>query len=200
MGEAEGFDALRGVARWFDEMGVDWAFGGGWAIDLALNRVTRVHRDVDVVLWFDEQLAAQRWLITNGWQVQVARRGELEPWLPGVRVTLPEHNVWCRHPAREPAFVELLFNARDGDLWRYRRDPEVTMPLGRATHLCASGLPALVPEITLLYKSTSPDDPWNHADLHAALPALAEPARRWLIDALRRANPAHPWLVPLTGS
>ncbi|WP_410627783.1 hypothetical protein [Amycolatopsis sp. cmx-8-4] len=53
----------------------------------------------------------------------------------------------------------------------------------------AAGIPYLVPEVQLFYKSARPR-PKDEQDFAAVLPVLDRAQRRWLADAL---GTAHPW-------
>jgi hypothetical protein len=172
-----------------------WGIAGGWAIDLFLHRVTRPHHDVDVAILRGDQKAIYAYLEARGWTLEKAIAGDLIPWMAHEHIELPAHTIWCRNPAHTPDFVEILFNEAAGDLFLFRRDPAIRLPMHRAFITSRAGLPILAPEVALLYKSNNPDLPKNAADFHHALPALAAEQRAWLAAALRRTNAEHPWLA-----
>jgi hypothetical protein len=179
------------------DFGRPWVFCGGWAIDLFLGRQTRAHKDVDIAVGRRDQLALQAYLTARGWRLQVAHGGELRDWPAGEYLELPRHGIWCRHPAADPHFLEVLLDEID-DSFRFRRDQTVTRALDEAFVQSPGGLPILAPEVVLLYKSRSPGpDDW--ADFRAVLPALDAGRRDWLRNALARTVPGHPWLVDLGG-
>jgi hypothetical protein len=60
----------------------------------------------------------------------------------------------------------------------------------------SSGLPALAPEVALLYKSKDPRAT-DEADFAAAAPQLDASARHWLRDALGECYGEHPWRAAL---
>lgn len=41
---------LEQIATLLSPLPITWGFCGGWAIDLALNHITRPHKDVDVAI------------------------------------------------------------------------------------------------------------------------------------------------------
>ncbi|MBV8690771.1 MAG: hypothetical protein JOY57_03865, partial [Actinobacteria bacterium] len=101
--------ALAAVMEDFDG---PWWICGGVAIDLFLGTSTRAHEDVDV-------------------SVLQAHRASLDAALTGWDVNeVSEHEVWARRHADGPWEVEFLFEQREGDEWVYRRDAQITMPLG----------------------------------------------------------------------
>jgi hypothetical protein len=174
-----------------------WYICGGWAIDLFLNRPTRAHKDVDVALARNDQLAAQRYFMQRGWSLEVAEDGQLLLWGAGEWLALPAHVIWCRHASHDPNFCELLFNEIDEREFRFRRDQGITLPRERLGLTSACGLPILAPEIVLLYKSKNSDHGGNNADFRQALPLLEDERRAWLRAALERMQPEHPWLNEL---
>jgi 8-oxo-dGTP pyrophosphatase MutT (NUDIX family) len=210
---------LRGLA-------VPWAVAGGWALDLALGRVTRSHADVDVAVFRADQAALRAGLA--GWTFEVVAAGERRPWPAGVWLAPPLHEVHATgrramagydassgdassahasstHASSADALapaatrapvLELLLNERDGGDWVFRRDPAVRRPLERAIVPTAARLPALAPEIVLLYKAKAPR-PADTQDFAAARSHLAAEARTWLAAALARCHPAHPWSAAL---
>lgn len=183
--------ALRAVADALRELRAPWAVAGGWAIDLALGRVTRPHADVDVAVFRDDQEALR--VALPAWELAVATSGGLRPWVPGEWLALPAHEVHARPPAGVPGpALEFLLNERDGADWVYRRDPAVRLPLARAVRESALGVRMLAPEIVLLYKSKAPR-PADEHDFRVAQPLLDVEARAWLRAALLRAAPGHPW-------
>lgn len=186
---------IRAVAAVLRDLGAPWAVAGGWALDLALGRVTRAHGDVDVAVFRDDQGALRAAL--PGWRFQVAAGGVLTPWEPGVWLELPAHEVHVRPPAGAPGpALELLLNEREGADWVYRRDPAVRLPLARAIREVPGGVRVLAPEVVLLYKSKAPR-PADQADFLAARPLLDAEGRAWLRDALLRARPDHLWTATL---
>lgn len=186
---------IRAVADALASLRAPWAVAGGWAIDLALGRVTRPHADVDVAVFRDDQAALRSAL--PGWRFSVAVAGALRPWEPGARLEPPVHEVHA-DPRDEHAgsALELLLNERDGADWVYRRDPAVRRPLERVLRAGPGGVRVLAPEVVLLYKSKTPRAADEH-DFRAARPLLDGEARAWLRAALVRAAPDHPWAAAL---
>ena len=180
---------VAGVAGLLRDLPVPWAIAGGWAIDLALGRVTRPHADVDVAVFRDDQAALRAAL--PGWTFEAVDRGRFVPWPADVRLEPPVHEAYGR-PAPGAAPLELLLDERDGADWVYRRDPAVRRPLARALRSTPEGVPYLAPEIVLLYKSKAPRES-DEQDFRAAGPLLDAEARAWLRAALARQAPAHPW-------
>lgn len=100
-----------------------WYVCGGWALDLFLGRVTRVHKDVDVAIARTDQTIVQRYLRERGWRLEKVHRGQREPWEDGERLAPPVHGVWCWNEHHRPTFFELLLDEIDAEQLRFRRDP-----------------------------------------------------------------------------
>jgi hypothetical protein len=66
------------------------------------------------------------------------------------------------------------------------------LPLDRAIVTGPSGVPALAPEIVLLFKAKG-SRAKDEGDFHAALAAMGGARRRWLRAALQVCHPDHPW-------
>ena len=175
---------------------------GGWAIDLYLGRMTREHRDVDVLILRRHQSRLHESL--DGWTMKkivphpegLANRGTLADWRPGERLELPVHQInLYRRGETELAFQVMLAESNDGE-WIFRRNPDVRMPISRMGFYPLWGLPYLAPEIVLLFKAKHLETR-DRIDFSNALPALSADARRWLRDAIEKTHPGHEWLNAL---
>lgn len=152
-----------------------WWIGGGVAIDLFIGKTTREHEDIDV-------------------SVLQAHRPSLEETLAGWDLNqVNDNELWARRDSEGSWEVEFLLEQREGDEWVYRRDAQITMPLGHLGKVTADGVPYLVPEVVLLYKAKDPR-PHDEADFETALPKLGIGARCWLAAALEVVHPDHPWI------
>lgn len=191
-----GFNNVIQAVKLFASYERSWAVCSGWAIDLFLNRVTRLHKDVDFAVLRKDQLIIQEYLSSRGWTLEKANRGQLIPWYAGEWIELPVHTIWCKNANTSPAFIELLFNEVDEVKFLFRRDFSVTLPLDKMIISSPSGIPILAPEIVLLYKSADINES-NSADFENTLPSLSSERRAWLATALQRTNPNHEWLKEL---
>jgi len=195
----DGFGAPRELANVMRAFPERWGVCGGWSIDLALGRVTREHKDVEVAILREHQTPLQRLLADAGWTMEKAMAEGFAHWRPGEFVELPVHCIWCRHEKHAPTFFEILLNESTGSEFVYRRDPRVRLDLDAAFPVSPSGPRMLAPEIVLLYKAkqtTAVDE----ADFRAVLPALGAGQRVWLGEALRTAHPGHRWIDRLAGA
>jgi hypothetical protein len=164
-----------------------WWVAGGWAVDLFLGEVTRPHADVDIAVLRRDQDALRSHL--DSWQLSKAVDGSLHPWPSGEHLQLPIHEI---HAFRSGVRLEFLLNEAAADHWVFRRNSAVSMPLARMTTFSALGMPALCPEIVLLYKAKAPG-PRDHSDFERVLPKLDADARAWLAGALDACHPGHEW-------
>jgi hypothetical protein len=180
---ARAADALRAFDR-------PWAVAGGWALDLALGRVTRPHGDVDVAIFRDDQDALR--IALADWRFERAAAGAWVSHPASERLAWPDH-VALAHPPDGGDPIEILLNERTATDWVYRRDPAVVRPLARAFVTRHDDLRLLAPEIVLLYKSKAPR-PSDEHDFAVGRALLDVDAAAWLHAALRRASPDHPWL------
>jgi GrpB-like predicted nucleotidyltransferase (UPF0157 family) len=191
-----GFGPVAAVAQELAGYGGLWLISSGWALDLFLGRVTRVHHDVDVVVNRHEQLALREHLVGRGWRFVTPLDGRLEPWPEHMRLELPRHQV---HAHRSGEFIDFLLTDLAGGVWRYRRDPAVVRNLDRAMLRSSQGIPFLAPELVLLFKSKNTGKGERHkdqTDFGQVYPHLSSEAKAWLRWALVATDPAHPW-IPL---
>lgn len=163
-----------------------WWVAGGWALDLFVGS-GREHDDVDIVVLRDDQHLIREQL--PGWDVQIAHDGRLEPWPLGDRVELPRNGFWARPDPNEPWRLQFLLEQHEGNVWCYRRDPSIRLPLEQIGLNSDSGVPYLRPELVLLYKSRLDRDR-DTVDFERTLPRLDEWARRRLASWL---PPDHEW-------
>lgn len=198
-----------------------WAIGGGWALDLAIGRVTRAHDDVDVVLARDGADAWMAAVAANGVTFRAGHRAGGGPWRPGDPLPTDPPRLDARagpliaaSPAWAPDGVAPIFwdvavEPRPSGAWILRTDPEVTLPVATAIvrrplpgGTPGRAVPALAPEVVLACKARlsgrGAEEGKDLADLEAVLPLLDAGARAWLRTALSR-PPAHPWTARLPG-
>ena len=71
-----------------------WAFCGGWAIDLFLNRITRSHKDVDVAVFRHDQHLVRSYFTNCGWTAEKIVDGKLLPWNADEFIELPVPELW----------------------------------------------------------------------------------------------------------
>lgn len=173
-----------------------WWIAGGYAVELAVGRAFRDHGDIDVLLLRRDQLAVQR--VLPGWEWWAADPpGTLRVWQPGEVLPAHVHDIWCRPGPAEPWRVQFMLDDTEGDDWVFRRDARIRLPLDRLGAVSGGGVPHVVPEVQLLYKSRS-RRPKDEQDFEAALPVLGEGRRSWLTETITLAEGAdHPWAARL---
>ena len=183
---------LQAILDLMSDFPAPWWVCGGWSLDLYRNHRTRPHKDVDITIWRSDQTLLHDFLAD--WTLQVAHDGKLEPWKPGTIIELPLHIIWCTNPNFEPAFLEILLNEVDDCYFYFRRNQNIKLEREKAFTTTENGVPILAPEITLLYKSKTPDENDTIADFTNTLPYLDREQAEWLRRALQLQYDEHPWL------
>ncbi len=194
-----GFRPLESVLDTLASFDHPWFFSSGWAIDLFLSRVTRVHHDIDVVVPRSAIWPLKSHLEAQGWELVLPLDGKLEPWPPeshqepGIQI----------HAHKDGKVLDILLTEMDHETWHYRRDPRITAPIDQACLRSEAGLPYLAPEMILLFKSKNTSfphapRPQDEGDFKNVLPNLSTSQREWLRDALLETDPQHGWLERLS--
>jgi GrpB-like predicted nucleotidyltransferase (UPF0157 family) len=192
--EREGFAPVRRAVDELRDFDRAWQLGGGWALDLFVGQVRRIHDDVDVAVSCADQAALQRHLTAHNWTLLTPVDGRLQPWPQHMRLEPPRHQV---HAHRNGAFIDFLLDDITAGVWRYRREPAIIRDASRISLRTDEGIPYLAPELVLLFKSTRDSGAIrakDQADFEVACPMLGPERRAWLRRALTATNPDHPWL------
>ena len=190
------FTPVEAVTADLKDAHFPWHISGGWALDLVLGCVNRVHHDVDVVVPYSAQMELREHLTERGWKLVTPFEKRLEAWPPHMQLQLPRHQV---HAHREDAFIDFLLTEMDG-VWKYRREPSVIRSLERIGLRTESGIPYLASELVLLFKSkntSNQERPKDQSDFEKILPHLEPERRAWLHWALVATAPDHPWIQQL---
>ena len=190
------FSPVESVTDELRDAPFEWYISGGWALDLFLGKVERVHHDVDVIVPRRSQLDLQKHLTERGWKFVTPFEKRHEIWPPHMRLELPRHQV---HAYRGEQFIDFLLTDME-DVWRYRREPQVLRSMEKMSLRSADGIPYLAPELVLLFKSKNTG---SHArlkdqsDFEKSFPHLEPERRAWLYWALVATSPDHPWIKEL---
>lgn len=184
------------VAALFRTAHFRWWIAGGYAIELFVGTPFRTHADIDIlVLRRDTSTARQLLGTLDVWMADPP--GQLRSW--SADETLPQHvhDVWCRPSADAPWCLQLMIDESEGDCWRPRRCPAISLSLDELGFRLSSGTPVLKPELQLFYKAKG-RRPKDEQDFERCLPRLGPHQRQWLANAIALAHgPDTPWLARL---
>ena len=186
-----GFGPVLAVRSLLSALTVPYWIAGGWAIDLAVGRVTRDHADVDIMLLERDEHALRTDLTEVDVQL-IGRDGQPGPW-PGLRLLAgpgpgrPRPPIGADrlvlHSKNLPLPAEVVLAGAVGSSWVYYRGARcISRPLACITRN-RDGIPFLAPEVVLLFKSRSESDK-DQRDVETALPVLDAEQRSWLRDTL----------------
>ncbi len=171
-----------------------WCIAGGWALDLFLGRRTRIHADIDLALFCEDQVHLHEHLA--GWTFHKVVGGVLREWCAGEWLSSPVHEIHAQSSDDPALTLEFLLNERVGDQWIFRRNPALRCPMRHVVIGSAAGLPVLCPAVVLLYKAKQPGGV-DELDFAGLLGQLPPDRREWLRTALERTHPGHSWLARL---
>lgn len=199
-------------------MAAKWAFCGGYAIDLFLERETRKHGDIDICVFERDRNVIKDYMLACGWNVYEFRgMGRLRK-LCAEDTSDAGRNLMCLkdgcrlvdfYPCDEPGmllhmfrhtgmekfdYIEFLFNDSDGDEFVFNKPLGICRSMDKAI-LNNGEYFYLAPEIALLYKAANTDDETCRRDYELASVELNDDQRFWLRNGLEMCYPqGHPWL------
>ena len=184
------------IVERFAAFEVDWWVAGGQAIDLFLGWETRHHEDLDIEMYRDDRDFLFE--VFAGWDLHVVSEGQLVPWQRGDPIDDAVFGVWGRPTPDDAWAIEVILANGDETTWRFRRDPDISLPRSRLTAE-RRGVPFCTPEVQLLYKAKQAR-PKDDVDLTRCLHRLGRDQKAWLRDAIARGRSDHPWVAVLDGS
>lgn len=169
-----------------------WCIAGGWAIDLYLDKETRTHGDIEILVFRADQEILKNHL--KEWEISKVEEGKSSAWKHDC-LELPVHELHAIHRVTGHK-LEILLNEKDADNWLFRRNTRIKKPLSEIINFSKSGVPYLRPEIVLLYKAKLNGSKDNH-DFNKAIIVMDDKQKKWLKDALNIHLPNHDWLNSL---
>ncbi|TBL79121.1 nucleotidyltransferase domain-containing protein [Paenibacillus thalictri] len=205
--------------------GFDWSICGGTAIDLFIGRQTRIHKDLDVAVFWEDRNSIIELMLSSGWRVLQACGGGVVQELKGMqKESFEKRNLFCfnaheervrlelieeeryrfgleKTEQRDFTYVEFLFNDRhNGELY-LPGNSNIKRELNKAILSASDEVPYLAPELVLFYKSSylnGSDAADHHQDFAVTLPHLNVEQKGWLREALEKQySKDHAWLKRL---
>ncbi|PJN54980.1 hypothetical protein PAEVO_17010 [Paenibacillus sp. GM2FR] len=171
-----------------NEHGFDWSICGGAAIDLYLGRQTRIHKDLDIAVFWEDRNLIIDLMLSSGWRVLQACGGGVVHELNKKQdekfekrnlfcFTVNEHRVKLEAIGQDKyrfglekveqqyfTYVEFLFNERNYGNFFLLGETKIKRELKKSILSSSDGVPYLAPEIVLFYKSSYLDG--SDADYH----------------------------------
>jgi len=134
---------------------------------LYLNRVTRVHEDVDIVVLEKHRRELQIFLL------ETVYRGSL-------------------HTTKQVPHFDIYTLESDGDSCFLKEDKTISLPLAKIGYCNAGDIPFLAPEAVLILKArnTSPKD---EQDFSNVINHISASNRLWLKQVMLTCYPDHHW-------
>src|SRR5699024_6963631 len=119
------FEKCKYVNNIMSDFNQPWFFAGGWAIDLFLGKETRIHEDIEIGIFREDQFDIKRFL--NQWEFKKVLNGNIIPW-SNEYLELPIHEVHAINNLNNYA-LEILLNESHDENWIFRRDYRICYSL-----------------------------------------------------------------------
>lgn len=197
----------------------EYAFCGGFAVELFLDKEVRRHGDIDIAVYWRDRDKIIRYMQSLGWHVYEMCGNGIAHHITDInRQIKAKRNIFCFKEDCELVklkpygekdmyylefdskgqssfnFIEYLFNDRTETEFLYARNHDIGLELTEAI-LFRAGIPFLSPELILLYKSTDIAREGYQLDFDSAIPPMSSRRKSWLKNALNIMYPqGHPWI------
>lgn len=197
---------------------IQWAFCGGYALDLFLDREIRKHGDIDICVFEVDRNKIPNYMLSNEWNVYQFLGGGRVRSLGIDDVSDHGRNLMCvkegcklvkfyaseedkvsgydfYHTGIERLdYLEFLFNHSQGTEFVFSRELNITRDMQKAI-LYNNGLPYIAPELALLYKASKADNPAYQCDYAMTITYLNDEQLCWFYKSMEKLYPqGHPWL------
>jgi hypothetical protein len=198
----------------------EYAFCGGFAVDLFLGFESRKHGDIDIHAYWKDRNAIIEYMWSLGFNICEMLGGGKAHLITDInRQSMAKRNIFCfkdgcelvqlsktsqediyfinfRHIGQTKLdFIEFLFNDRSDSQFLYARNHGIRRNLSKAI-LSSGEIPYLAPEICLLYKSTDIEREGYQQDYDMAMSKMADEQKEWLNRSLASLYPeGHKWIV-----
>lgn len=170
-----------------------WFIAGGWAIDIALGKVTREHHDLDICIFREDTEDVIRYF--RDWDIKVAVPGEhrLVDYEQLSDLSLPRY---CLHLFRDKDFIEILLTERREDKVLFRKNENITMHMNDFARKDRAERPYVNPVWQILFKSLHPREK-DTEDFCNYLTVMNDQQKLWLTSGIRMMKPNSAWLEKL---
>lgn len=169
-----------------------WCVAGGWAIDMFINRQTRSHEDLEIVVLRNDYKNLYQHFKKFSPQ-KIVTGGEEPIFVPWDGEEIEEDVIQLRLNPIDYVEFDLLLTPSIGNNWICRRNEAIQRPLNEVIVRSKTGLPLLAPEIVLLFKAKYVREK-DAADFKNVYPKLSNEAKNWFQKNLKIIHPGHIWL------
>ncbi len=97
-----------------------WFVAGGWAIDLFIGDVTRVHKDIEIAIFRKDQNRLREYLFD--WKFTKVVNRKMQPWNENEWLELPIHEIHAHTKNNLLSELEILLDECSQREWRFRRN------------------------------------------------------------------------------
>jgi hypothetical protein len=173
------FQPLLDVQEILKELKAPWFIAGGWAIDLALGRKTRDHKDIDICVFYKDAEHIFNYFCDWDKQLVIPNSSDrilIDDWK---LLSPPNHEL---HIYKDNFELELLFNKLADDKVLFRRDESIKISLSEF-YGTRFGIPYVNSKWILLYKAKY-IKPLDDEDFKNILPLLSTVEKDWLKSKL----------------
>ena len=203
------------------EANFDWAFCGGWAIDLFCGEQTRKHSDIDICAFAENRDDVIKFMDRPNWTlydycgggIVHLNAGHHEEKYAGKSLCcvkdgnrffhfIPLGDGMFRQEYRqadqtELDYIDFMFNKRSEVnflcVWS-DATPTIERTLDNAI-LYSEGIPYIAPEIAMLYDSREHEHDDSEHDFVIATARMNNEQKAWLTNSLHLRYPhGHPWI------
>lgn len=170
---------LNEIKNIFKDANFKWAIAGGVALDLYLNKETRIHDDIDICILDYDLTRLFDYLKLQKLVCFKAYNGQLEIWNKEDEIS-DRYSIWVSEDFQTPFIFEVLILKTNEKEWVYKRNPKITK-LIETIFIEKSDYRLLLPEIILLFKlGATQVRNKDYLDFYNTRPYLDEQALMWL--------------------
>lgn len=177
------FELCIKVKNMMNKFGYPWFIMGDWAIELFLGKETRIHDDIEIGIYREQQMQLLRYLekykkfyIDNRSRIG---KYEKKEWKKEY-LRLPIRELCIEYEGSE---IKILLNEKDDVDWIYGRNNKIKHERSNVIRYTDDRIPYLCPEIVLLYKTMEMRDK-DKDYISNVFEKMNESEKKWLIDSI----------------
>ncbi len=202
-----------------NDSSLSFAIGGGYALELFIDKVIRPHSDLDICIFENDKDQFIKFMLDHGWIIYEPLTNGLirhisDPTVQKVEQICvfcikPDCSFLKMHPQGKDLFkmeilypeqlnfdfIEVIFNPKKEGSFVYAQNHCISRELEKVILFTRDGIPYISPEWVLFCKSTYISREGYQKDFDMTVPYLPLESKDWLIKALEFSYPdGHKWL------